>query len=111
MPEPPAISRRISLSRPACLKRSEPGRAAAVTNAKDRSPAELGWVPKNAWGTRGSALLNLSYGTGRAFVIPHEQIGGVWQGAVCELPMTIEFPASRWLAWATGLTHLNPRRL
>ncbi len=58
-----------------------------ITNAKDRSPAELLWVPKNAWGSLGGALLNLSYGMGRAFVVPHEEVGGQWQGAVCELPM------------------------
>ena len=58
-----------------------------ITNAKDRSPAELLWVPKNAWGSLGGSLLNLSYGMGRAFIVPHEEVGGQWQGAVCELPM------------------------
>ena len=58
-----------------------------ITNAKDRSPAELLRVPKNAWGSLGGSLLNLSYGMGRAFVVPHEEVGGQWQGAVCELPM------------------------
>jgi len=58
-----------------------------ITNAKDRSPAELLWVPKNAWGNLGGSLLNLSYGTGRAFIVPSEEVGGQWQGAVCELPM------------------------
>jgi hypothetical protein len=65
-----------------------------VTNDKDRSPAELIWVPKNAWGNLGGSLLNLSYGTGRAFIIPHEEVKGQWQGAVCELPMP---------AFATGI--------
>lgn len=65
-----------------------------VTNDKDRSPAELIWVPKNAWGNLGGSLLNLSYGTGRAFIIPHEEVTGQWQGAVCELPMP---------AFATGI--------
>ena len=65
-----------------------------ITNTKDRSPAELLRVPGNAWGTLGGALLNLSYGTGRAFVVPHEEVGGLWQGAVCELPMP---------AFATGI--------
>jgi mono/diheme cytochrome c family protein len=65
-----------------------------VTNAMDRSPAELVWVPRGAWGNLGGALLNLSYGTGKPFIIPHEQIGSVWQGAVCELPMP---------AFATGI--------
>ena len=58
-----------------------------ITNAKDRSPAELLWVPKNAWGSLGGSLLNLSYGMGRAYIVPHEEVGGQWQGAVCELPM------------------------
>ncbi len=58
-----------------------------MTNAKDRSPAELLWVPKNAWGNLGGSLLNLSYGTGRVFIVPHEEVKGQWQGAVCELPM------------------------
>jgi hypothetical protein len=44
-------------------------------------------VPKNAWGNLGGSLLNLSYGTGRTFIIPHEEVNGQWQGAVCELPM------------------------
>jgi hypothetical protein len=65
-----------------------------ITNAKDRSPAELLWVPENAWGPFGGSLLNLSYGTGKVFLVPHEDVGGVWQGAVCELPMP---------AFATGI--------
>ncbi len=58
-----------------------------ITNAKDRSPAELLWVPTNAWGSLGGSLLNLSYGMGRAYIVPHEEVRGQWQGAVCELPM------------------------
>ena len=58
-----------------------------ITNAKDRSPTELVWVPKGAWGNLSGSLLNLSYGTGRIFVVPHEEVKGVWQGAVCDLPM------------------------
>jgi sugar lactone lactonase YvrE len=65
-----------------------------ITNEKDRSPAELVWVPQGAWGNLGGALLNLSYGTGRIFVVPHEEVDGQWQGTVCELPVP---------AFATGL--------
>lgn len=65
-----------------------------ITNEKDRSPAELVWVPEGAWGDLGGVLLNLSYGTGRIFVVPHEEVDGQWQGAVCELPLP---------AFATGL--------
>ena len=65
-----------------------------ITNAKDRSPAELLWVPRNAWGSLGGSLLNLSYGTGRIYIVPHEEIDGQGQGAVCELPLP---------AFATGI--------
>ena len=65
-----------------------------ITNEMDRSPAELMWVPKDAWGALGGSLLNLSYGTGKIFAVPHEEVGGVWQGAVCALPMP---------AFATGI--------
>ena len=65
-----------------------------ITNNKDRSPAELIWVPKNAWGNLAGSLLNISYGTGRVFIVPHEKVNGQWQGAVCELPMP---------AFATGI--------
>jgi hypothetical protein len=65
-----------------------------ITNAKDRSPGELLWVPKNAWGSLGGSLLNLSYGTGRIFIVPHEEVDGLWQGAVCDLPLP---------AFATGI--------
>ena len=65
-----------------------------ITNDKDRSPAELLWVPEKAWGSLGGSLLNLSYGTGRAFIVPHEEVNGRMQGAVCELPMP---------AFATGI--------
>jgi len=58
-----------------------------ITNAKDRSPGELLWVPKSAWGNFGGSLLNLSYGTGRAFIVTGEEVNGQWQGAVCELPL------------------------
>lgn len=65
-----------------------------ITNDKDRSPAELVRVPTNAWGSLGGLLLNLSYGTGRAFAVTHEEVGGAWQGSVSELPLP---------AFATGI--------
>jgi len=65
-----------------------------VTNEKDRSPAEMIRVPKGVWGNLEGSLLNLSYGTGRVFIVPHEEVNGVWQGAVCELPLP---------AFATGI--------
>ncbi len=58
-----------------------------ITNEKDRSPAELVWVPENVWGPLGGSLLNLSYGTGKVFIVPHEEVDGIWQGAVSELPL------------------------
>ena len=33
------------------------------------------------------SLLNLSYGYGKIFVVPHENVDGQWQGGMCELPV------------------------
>ena len=63
-----------------------------ITNAFDRSPSELLWVPKNAkWGSLNGQLLNLSYGYGKIFVVPHETVGKQRQGGMCELPLE-KFP-------------------
>lgn len=63
-----------------------------ITNGFDRSPSELLWVPKNAkWGSLNGQLLNLSYGYGKIYVVPHEQIGDQRQGGLCELPLN-QFP-------------------
>ena len=58
-----------------------------ITNAFDRSPAELLWVDSNRWGPLGGALLNFSYGNGRVFVVPHEEVGGKMQGGMCALDL------------------------
>ena len=42
----------------------------------DRSPSELLWVDSDAWGPLNGSLLNLSYGYGKVYVVPHEQ--GRW---------------------------------
>ncbi|MCC5939204.1 MAG: c-type cytochrome [Lunatimonas sp.] len=53
----------------------------------DRSPAELLWVDSKKWGALNGKLLNLSYGYGKIFVVPHEKVGGQYQGGVFELPI------------------------
>jgi hypothetical protein len=58
-----------------------------ITNALDRSPGELLWVPPSAWGPLAGKLLNLSYGTGRLFVVPFEDVHGQKQGGMCSLPV------------------------
>lgn len=58
-----------------------------ITNAFDRSPAELLWTPKDAWGRLGGSLLNLSYGYGRIHVVPFEDVSGQKQGGLCALPI------------------------
>lgn len=63
-----------------------------ITNGFDRSPSELLWVPKDAkWGALNGQLLNLSYGYGKIYVVPHEKIGEQRQGGLCELPLK-QFP-------------------
>jgi putative heme-binding domain-containing protein len=58
-----------------------------ITNLFDRSPAELLWVTSDRWGPLKGSLLNLSYGYGKVYVVPHERRGGVMQGGMCALPI------------------------
>jgi hypothetical protein len=58
-----------------------------VTNAFDRSPAELLWVRSDRWGPLKGSLLSLSYGYGKVYVVPFETVGGQVQGGMCELPI------------------------
>lgn len=53
----------------------------------DRSPSELLWIESRAWGALHGKLINLSYGTGRLEIVPHERIGERWQGGVSLLPI------------------------
>lgn len=59
-----------------------------ITNSFDRSPAELLWANSPAWGALQGTLLNLSYGMGRIYVVPHETVKGHIQGGMCPLPLT-----------------------
>jgi putative heme-binding domain-containing protein len=60
-----------------------------ITNTFDRSPAELVRVESTnpAWRSLRGALLSLSYGNGKVFVVPHEMVGGRMQGGMCALPL------------------------
>ena len=58
-----------------------------ITNSFDRSPAELLWVRSEKWGPLNNSLLNFSYGYGKIYVVPHENIGGQMQGGMCEFPL------------------------
>lgn len=62
-----------------------------ITNAFDRSPAELLWVTSDRWGPLQGSLLNLSYGYGKVFLVLHEQVDGLRQGGMIELPIPV-FP-------------------
>jgi hypothetical protein len=62
-----------------------------ITNAFDRSPAELLWVDSERWGPLDGRLLNLSYGYGKVFLVPHETVDGQVQGGMIELPIA-QFP-------------------
>ena len=44
-------------------------------------------VRRPAWQPLRGALLSLSYGNGKIFVVPHEIVGGQMQGGVCALPI------------------------
>jgi putative heme-binding domain-containing protein len=60
-----------------------------LTNAFDRSPAQLLWVDTGnpAWKPLAGSLLCLSYGYGKIFVVPHEIALGQMQGGECALPI------------------------
>ncbi|MBX3444823.1 MAG: c-type cytochrome [Planctomyces sp.] len=58
-----------------------------ITNAFDRSPGELLWVDSDRWGALNGSLLNLSYGYGKVFLVPHETVAGRQQGGMIELPI------------------------
>lgn len=58
-----------------------------ITNAFDRSPAELLWVESDRWRPLKGSLLNLSYGYGKVFLVPHENVRGTMQGGMIELPL------------------------
>lgn len=58
-----------------------------ITNRFDRSPAELLWVESKKWGGLDGALLNLSYGMGKVYVVPHEKAGDAMQGGMVALPL------------------------
>jgi hypothetical protein len=62
-----------------------------ITNEFDRSPAELLWATSDQWGPLKGSLLNLSYGHGKIYVVPHETVNGQAQGGMCALPLPI-FP-------------------
>ena len=63
-----------------------------ITNSFDRSPAELLWADTESWGPLNGQLLNLSYGYGRIYVVPHEHLSTPAgerqpQGGMCQLPI------------------------
>ncbi len=62
-----------------------------ITNAFDRSPAELLWVNSDRWGELNGSLLNLSYGYGRIYLVLHERIGDQMQGGMIAMPIP-DFP-------------------
>ncbi|HVK57613.1 MAG TPA: DUF6797 domain-containing protein, partial [Candidatus Kapabacteria bacterium] len=58
-----------------------------ITNEMDRSPGELVRLNTERWGPLQGSILNLSYGTGRIFLVPYEFIDGQVQGGVVQLPI------------------------
>ncbi len=62
-----------------------------ITNDMDRSPGELVRITADQWGPLKGSLLNLSYGTGRIFLVPLETVGSKTQGGVIQLPIP-DFP-------------------
>ncbi|HJO57429.1 MAG TPA: cytochrome c [Nitrospinaceae bacterium] len=62
-----------------------------IHNKVDRSPSEQLWVNSDNWGPLSGSLLSISYGYGKVFNVLYEEVGGVKQGGIVEVPMD-EFP-------------------
>lgn len=66
-----------------------------ITNSFDRSPSELLWVDSPKWGELDGTLLNLSYGYGQVYTVPHEEVlvdgEPQMQGGMCAFPLP-KFP-------------------
>ena len=58
-----------------------------ITNNWDRSPGELVRVDSPAWGALNGSLLNVSYGTGKVYLVLQETVGAVRQAGVVPLPL------------------------
>lgn len=58
-----------------------------ITNRFNRSPGEIVRVEGKTWGPLAGSLLDLSYGTGKVFVIPHEKVGEHMHGGMVALPI------------------------
>jgi len=62
-----------------------------VDSKYDRSPAELLWVDSDRWGPLNGALLNLSYGYGKIYIVMPQQFDDVYQAGMIELNVP-QFP-------------------
>ncbi len=62
-----------------------------LTNSFNRSPGELVWAKSKKWGPLEGALLDISYGMGRVFVVLNEKVNGQLQGGEYQLPIP-DFP-------------------
>ncbi|HEU5115190.1 MAG TPA: hypothetical protein VFT74_00795, partial [Isosphaeraceae bacterium] len=58
-----------------------------ITNDFDRSPAQMLWVDSKNWGPLDGALLSLSYGNGKVFIMLRQQVGDQMQGGMVALPI------------------------
>jgi hypothetical protein len=59
-----------------------------IPHGVDNSCGGQAWAPteNNRWGPLSGNLLHFSYGKCRMFVVPHQVVGDVYQGAVVPLP-------------------------
>ncbi|SHN08879.1 Cytochrome C oxidase, cbb3-type, subunit III [Cyclobacterium lianum] len=58
-----------------------------VERERDRSPSELLWVDSEKWGPLNGKLLSFSYGYGKVYLVPFEEVDGQVQGGIVELPL------------------------
>jgi putative heme-binding domain-containing protein len=68
---------------------------AYLPRGEDNSSGGQAWCPEGALGPLGGHLVHLSFGTGTAFLLLEDEVGGQLQGAVVPLPVSFRSGSHR----------------
>jgi len=66
-----------------------------VPMSADNSSGGQVWVSSDKWGPVKGSLLHMSYGKSSLFILPFEEIGGVPQGGIVQIPVNFQSSAMR----------------
>lgn len=66
-----------------------------LPRGEDNSAGGQAWIPEGALGPVGGHLVHLSFGTGTAFLLLEDEVGGQVQGAIVPLPVSFRSGSHR----------------